>query len=309
MASGKVSLNILDASKILQENYEPVFTDKTNRSNFLLDRWGRKDMTGVTLRWRVRYGDNSSAGPYSESDIIPTPGHLNYTTAAQSIKQNWVSFELNGIAQAAMEGEGGVVDLLSEETEGAIESLKNKINTQMLETTVDGTGRAIDGMGAIISNTGTYAGIARASNTWWQSYVEDNAGVPRPLTIPLMQDVMTEGEKTSRNAEFTVALSNRKHWYDYGNLLTPDRRFSATEKLDGGWMAIEFEGLPFVSVPNMPAGTMYFLTESEWGYYVLQNFEIKPKGTNTDSDYFLITHYSNLICKDPGKQAKITDLS
>jgi hypothetical protein len=136
-----------------------------------------------------------------------------------------------------------------------------------------------------------------------------NAGTPRALTIPLMQAVMTEMEKSSRKSKISAILTNRKHFYDYGNILTPDRRYTATERLDGGFMAVDFEGLPVVSVPNMPAGAMYFLDESTWSYYVLQNFEVKPKSTNKDSDYFLITHYSNLICKDPRKNAKITDLA
>jgi hypothetical protein len=303
-----IDLNAI--GELLREEFEEPWIEAVDRDNFLLQRFGRTNMDGgAEVRWKVHYAGNPNAGPYSENDVIPTPGAQAYTQARSPIKQNWVAIEASGLAQAATQGSAGFVDLIAEETEQSLEDLKDRINDQLLATTADGTGRSIHGMGYIISDTGVYAGIDRTSNSFWRSFVLANAGTPRALTIPLMQAVMTEMEKSSRKSKISAILTNRKHFYDYGNILTPDRRYTATERLDGGFMAVDFEGLPVVSVPNMPAGAMYFLDESTWSYYVLQNFEVKPKSTNKDSDYFLITHYSNLICKDPRKNAKITDLA
>ena len=302
----------VDLNKVayaMKETFEEPWTESMDRDNFLLQRFGRKTGKGQEVRWKIHYAGNTSAGAYSENDEIPEAGSQAYTEARVPFKQNWVVVEVTGLVQAATRGGAAYMDVLANETKEGLEDLKDRLNDQMLATTADGTGRSIHGMGFIISDVGVYAGIDRAVNTWWQSYVNDNAGTPRPLTIALMQDVMAEMEKTTRKGKISVILTNRKHWYDYGNLLTPDRRYTASEKLDGGFMALDFEGIPVVAVPNLPAGTMYFLDESEWGYYVLQNFETKPKSTNKDSDRFIITHYSQLLCKHPGRQAKITDLA
>lgn len=307
MALGTIDLNAI--GELMKENFESPWTESMDRDNFLLNRLGRQDGSGSEVRWKIHYAGNQSAGPYSENDVIPTPGHQDYTQARSPFKQNWVAVEATGLAQAANAGEGGFFDLIGEETEQALEDLKDRINDQLLADTADGTGRSIHGMGYIISDEGVYAGIDRAVNTWWQSFVLDNGAVARPLSVELMQQVMTEMEKTYRKAKISVIMGNRKHFYDYGNTLDGQRRYVNETKLDGGFMALDFEGIPFVSVPNMPTGTVYFVDEKTFGYYVLQNFETKPKAVNKDADYFLITHYSQLVCKEPGKNAKITDLS
>lgn len=307
MPLGIRDLNTL--SELLKENFEDPWTEAMDRDNFLLNRIGRQNVSGGSeVRWKIHYAGNQSAGPYSENDIIPDAGHQDYTQARSPFKQNWVAVEATGLAQAAMSGDGGFFDLVAEETEEALEDLKDRINDQLLANTADGTGRAIHGMGYIISDEGVYAGIDRAVNTWWQSFVLDNGGTARELTVPLMQQVMTEMEKTSRKAKISVIMGNRKHYYDYGNTLTDQRRYVNETRLDGGFMALDFEGISFVAVPNMETGAVYFVDEKTFGYYVLQNFETKPKSTNKDSDYFLITHYSQLICKEPFKNAKIVDL-
>ena len=131
----------------------------------------------------------------------------------------------------------------------------------------------------------------------------------RALTLALMQGVMTEMEKPTRKAKISVVLTPRSHFYAYANLLTEYRRFVDEKTLDGGVTALEFEGIPVISIPNMASGRMYFLDEREWGYYVLENFRTDEKSTSTDSVRFIVVHYSQLVCKHPGRQASIDDLN
>jgi hypothetical protein len=123
-----------------------------------------------------------------------------------------------------------------------------------------------------------------------------------------MQQVIAEMEQLDRKASIDLIIGNRVHYYQYGNTLQQFRQFQNVTTLDGGYKALDFEGMSFVSVPNLPVGVVYFLDKSTWNYYVLENFETKPKSTNKDSDRLIITHYSNLVCKNPGKNAKIIDL-
>lgn len=301
-----VDLNKIGA--IMREEFEEPWIDAMVRSNFLLEKFDRRTGKGREVRWKLHYGGNQSAGPYSENDLIPEAGMQSYADARVPFKQNWVVVEVTGFAQAATRGGAAYKEVLGEETKEALEDLKDRMNDQMMASTADVNGRAIHGIGYIVSDVGVYAGINRGVHTWFGSFVLDNGGTPRGLTTFLMQQVMTEMEQLERKADIDYIVMNRVHYYQYGNTLQQFRQFVNESTLDGGYKALDFEGKPVVSVPNLPKGTAYFLDTSTWGYYVLQNFETKPKSTNKDSDRFIITNYSNLVCKAPFKNAKITDL-
>lgn len=301
-----VDLNKVGA--LLKENFEQPWLDAMVRDNFFFNKFERRNATGAEVRWKIHYGGNQSAGPYSENDMIPEAGVQSYADARVPFKQNWVVVEVTGLAQAATKGAGGYMEVLGNETKEALEDLKDRINDQIMATTADVNGRAIHGLGYIVSDVGSYAGINRATNTWWGAKVLANGGTPRPLTTLLMQQMMAAMEQLDRKGKIDLIIGNRVQYYQYGNTLQAFRQFVNEDKLDGGYMSLDFEGTPFVSVPNLPAGTMYFLDTSTWAYYILENFETKPKSTNKDSDRFIITHYSNLVCKQPGKNGKIVDL-
>lgn len=124
-----------------------------------------------------------------------------------------------------------------------------------------------------------------------------------------MKNVSAEMETPARKAKVSVVLTNRTHWYQYVELMEDRRRFVNQDTIDGGMQAADWEGIQIISVPNLATGAMYFLDERYWSYYILRDFEVKPKDSGTDSDLFIITHYSQLVCKHPGRQAAITDLS
>jgi hypothetical protein len=301
-----VDLNKIGA--LIKEEFEQPWIDAMVRSNFLLDKFERRTGKGREVRWKLHYGGNQSAGPYSENDLIPEAGQQSYADARTPFKQNWVVVEVTGLAQAATRGGAAYMEVLGEETKEALEDLKDRMNDQMMAATADVNGRAIHGIGYIVSDVGLYAGIDRSTHTWFGSFVLDNGGTPRGLTTFLFQQAFAEMEQLERKGETNYIVGNRVHYYQYGNTLQQFRQFVNDTTLDGGYMALDVEGKSFVSVPNLPVGVVYGLDTSTWGYYVLQNFETKPKSTNKDSDRFIITNYSNLVCKAPFKNFKITDL-
>jgi len=302
-----VDLNKISA--LMKEVFEDEWVDAMVRDNYFFNLFPRAAGKGRDVRWKLHYGGNVAAGPYSENDMIPEAGFQSYADARVPFKQNWVPVEVTGLAQAASKGGAAYMEVLANETKEALEDLKDRINDQIMAATADVNGRAIHGLGYIISDVGIYAGIDRTTHPWFGSMVFDNGGVARPLTTFLMQNLLAEAEQLDRKAKINKIVGNRVHYYQYGNTLQQFRVFQNTQTLDGGYMSLDFEGIPFTSVPNLPVGTVYFLDTRSWGYYVLENFETKPKSTNKDSDRFIVTHYSNLICTKPFQQGKITDLA
>jgi hypothetical protein len=304
-----MAVDLNKVAALIKENFEDEWVDAMVRDNFFFKMFQKRDGKGAEVRWKMHYGGNQSAGPYSENDMIPEAGMQSYADARIPFKQNWVVVEVTGLAQAATKGGGGYMEVLGNETKEALEDLKDRINDQIMAATADVNGRAIHGLGYIVSDVGVYAGINRSLHPWFGSVVLDNGGNPRGLTTFLMQQMMTELEQLDRKGKPDLIVGNRVHYYQYGNTLQQFRQFVNEETLDGGFRALDFEGMPFVSVPNLPVGRVYFLQKSDWTYSVLENFETKPKSTNKDSDRFIVTHYSNLWCKRPGSQGVITDLA
>jgi len=308
MAISGFGQNLSGVATLLKEHFEMPFTDAMNRNNVLLQRFKRKTGVGKEVQWKIHYAGNSSAGSYSETDDAPSAGTQSVVDASIPFRQNWVTYGVTGLANAATKGAGGFEHSLTFEAEESLKDLQNELNSQLLAFS-KAASTDIDGLGVIVSDTGTYATVDRSTYTWMQSYVADNGGTPRALTIALMQDQLLELEKPARHAKVSAVMTSRKHWYDYANLLSDNRRFVNTQKLDFGVEALDFNSIPVVSVLGMANGSMFFLDESEFGYYVLENFTTTPLSVLGDAVKFMTVHYSALLCHHTGKQGRIDDLS
>lgn len=298
-------------AELLKEHFETPFTDAMDRDIFVLQRFGRDNGVGTEVQWKVHYAGNDSAGSYNEATTVSsvTPGEQSYDQARIPFRQNWIHVQVTGLAQAATQGAGGYMEALSTETAEALDDLKDELNDQLVKVGAKSAATDLDSFDQIIADTGVYATIDRSGADWWKSAVLENSGTPRALSVTLMQNMMVQLELPARKAKPSAIFGSRKHYYDYGNILTEQRRYVNEDTLDGGYKALDFEGIPFIAVPRLTSGSIYFLDESEWKYVTLQNFETTPKDTDYDADRFMITHYSALVCKHPGRQGRIDDLT
>jgi len=145
----------------------------------------------------------------------------------------------------------------------------------------------------------TYATIDPAVNTAWASYLNSTATA---LTIAMMQDVKTTVEDLPRLGNVSVMTTTPTIWNEYGNLLVAQRRYvGADQTLDGGFQALDFEGVPVVKVKGHVSSRMYFLTEKDsrgeavLQYRVLLNFDTQDKSQSAaDSQLFMVRHYAQL---------------
>lgn len=311
-----------ETAEALKEHFETPFTEAMERDMTLLNFFRQRPMTGHSVQWKIHYEGNTNVAPYAEGADWGDADIQKYKEAEVPVTHNAAVVQVTGTAIAATRNsDAAYFQLLAENMEESTEDLKNEINNQLLG--ISTAGAAADrigadddasdhGFAALLQEANVYAGIDRnvAANDFWIPYISDNSGTPRPVTIALMQNITeTMFEPDRFGANLSVILCAKKHQNQYGNLLTAYRRFTGGGTLDYGVDALEFEGIPVVAVPALPAGNMYFLDESEWGYYVLENFTVEPVATGGDTVKFAIKHYSQIVCKHPGKQAVLADLS
>ncbi len=320
-------------AELIVKLYAGPWVDALHKETFLLVRLGErgnvKTGRGNGIRWPVRYAGNSSASSYGEGDAAAGAGNQAAKEAYLAWKYNRVEIAVSGQALAVGANGGMVVDPLRFELDNGLLDMRSNINTQLMGDGTGNSGKDITGLRAAIADTGTYAGLDRASYTWWKAYVNANGGTPRNLTEELMRDV----KKTileSRGGRVTAIYTGSAQWYKYGDLLRAERRQMDARTLTGGYQALDFEGIPVILVPGYPAGRMDFVDENLLEYHMLPitnenaeiaglrnvvavpgqpGFGILILGTTSDAVGFWVIHYSQLVCRNPFKMGSLQDLA
>jgi hypothetical protein len=201
---------------------------------------------------------------------IKVPATLQYTTYVEAVA-------VGGRAQAAAMASGNpaeLADLLGEEINEGITRLASAMSTAFYTGT--GASNQLQGLysttgttyGALIA-TGTYAGIDRSTYTEWACNVDAGSSVNRALTVDLMRD-MRRTIYTASQQRPDLIITDPIQYENYAKLLGNNRRYTQEVTLrgqkivlDGGFMALEFDGIPVLEDINHPAGKMSFLNTSQ----------------------------------------------
>lgn len=90
-------------------------------------------------------------------------------------------------------------------------------------------------------------GLDVSTATFWKSTRLHNSGTLRPLSIDLLQDLLTNIDLASGQADgIDMLFSRHGQWNKYGLLLIPDRRYGGSQmELDGGFKYLTFDGIPW----------------------------------------------------------------
>jgi hypothetical protein len=201
-----------------------------------------------------------------------------------------------------------VIDLWTAKMEQAKESFAVRLNRALI--TGDGTNALmITGFPVMIATTGTYGGIARSGNTFWQSYVEATAG-------PLTDDDIRHGSNVvSRNMTNNgpdLHLTTQVLYEKYESMLLPAFRFENKNMADLGFAnnSLNWNGKPVIWDDEVGTGIWYFLN-TNW-------FRLRPhKSANmnmTDrisphkqlADGLFIYWYGNATCRGCRYLGKLT---
>ena len=294
-------------AELIVQLYKGPWVEALFTNTFLLTRIQQKQGAGEGVRWPVRYAGNTSAGSYAEGDSGAGAGNQGFKKAFLGWKLNKVEVEVSGLAQAIGDNGGMIVPALRTELDLGLSDVRGNINTQLMSDGTGNSGKDITGLFSAIADTGTYAGLDRGTYTWWKAYVSANGGTPRNLTEELIRTVKSTVE--ARGGRVTAIYAGSSQWYRYGDLLRAERRQQNPTSLTGGYQALDFEGVPLIKVPGYPQTRMDFVDEELLEYVVLKDFEAKPMAKTKDSDVIWITHYSQLVCRNPYRMGSLQDLA
>ena len=293
-------------------NYRDQLTDNVFNArpltNHLMDK-GRLRMLdgGTNIVEPLIYGENSTVGSYSGYDTISLSPQSGISAAEFDWKQYAVSIAISGIEEAKNNGEQALVNLLEAKVMQAEESMKEGFNAMFFGDGTGNSGADWNGLGNLVEASGTVGGINRATggNEFWRSYEENTAGALTTADMTTAYNTVSIG-----NDHPDVILTTQTLFEKYESLLTPQLRYTDTDKANFGFQNLLFKSAPVMYDVDCTAGVMYFLNSkyltlvghsSKW---FDQTEFVRPE--NMDARYAVIFCYGNLTVRNAKKQGKLT---
>ena len=188
----------------------------------------------------------------------------------------------------------------------------------------------IIGIDAIISSsdpnlpTGGLQGLPVATYGWWKAQDINASGTLRDLSFELMQKPLTQIDMRSgfSSSDIPFLLCNGPIYDKYCALCRADKRHVNTMRLDGGQVAVDFNGYALVLDPQTKRNTIFYpnpkamdlLTSSggiTWADF-LDGEQFKMKvGSSGHSDAYMAyqVFYGNMACRARNASGVLRDIN
>jgi hypothetical protein len=287
---------IENRSGVLADSY----TTNTALLYRLMERGNKKPIDGgrVILE-ELFYAENSTykryAG-YEQLDITPS----SVISAAQyNIKQAAIAVSMSGLEELQNSGEEEIINLLESRIENAEGSFINNLSNDVYSAgTADG-GLQINGLQALVSDTGTgtVGGIDSGTWTFWQNQTfsfSTNSLVPSASTIQTAMNRAYTLTKRNRD-EVDLIVADNIYWRYYLESLQAHQRFTNEGLKNAGFSNLKFFNADVVLDGgyggDAPASHMYFLQTKYILYRPHRRREMKPldpKRFSVNQDAFVV---------------------
>ena len=316
-----MALNYDALTALTEKKYLPKIVDNFFKSNPLLVYMKDRQKTwagGYKIVEPLIYGNIEGVKSYSLYDTIAYDTSIPISAAEFQAKNIVAPIIISKDEELQNSGETQVLSMLQSKIQIVEETLKSSITSMLYGDGTGNGGKDLTGLGAAISNTGTYGGIDRSVYTWWQAKVLSNHATTPGTAATLSLDKMMRMflALSDGNEQPDIILCGVATWLEYFKLLEAkiDIQTTVGKKMaDYGFQTLEFMGKPIMADPNCPEGIMYFLNSKyiNWRVHKDANFKVTPFHTDdtrlAKKQEILLT--GNLTINNCRKFGKLTDIS
>lgn len=238
----------------LAENFEPQFA--RNRAVF-----AKLQSDGA-----IKVGGAYLLAPVTKDKNPSVQGVTNFA-AAMSIpadqglgaQYNWSWYEgltaINKAEEMASEGEAAMVDLLESRLSDTVATFVEVVNTDLFSTT-DASQSKIAGLPYAMDTTGSFGGIDRATNTWWQANNEATVGT---ITLAKMNRMYNTCQSKGGTPPSLIIMPS-DIFGSYESLIQASQRFVQDAKLaELGFTAYLHKGATVLFDDACPAGVVLYI--------------------------------------------------
>ena len=322
---------------VLAQKYKSEVFRQVNRTSALAKMLPLVRGEGKNLAFAVS-NIGAIAETYAEGADPTNFGSDAQEAAVLNWAQYWSPFHISGLAQAAAATSGspaGNVSMWAKNLLDSASALGSKINSELYVG--PGTSRTIAGLDVAIGTTGnTYAGINRASSTYFNPNLFNAAGPATTLSFAQVRGDMQAIYVASGYLP-DVAMVHPNVLLKMAGLFDPQKQYlfettrdvtsaGGSFKLEGGIGGIRFDGCVFVADKDATDGKIYYLNTQKIHLETLPmdlsvipgmddelmqivgndgfgplplGFQLKMLGTTGDSDKAFMKSYLQLCVEQP----------
>lgn len=315
-----MTINASAITSVIVEQFPQAFESAVTRRSQLFNLFRKLPPTSAQgPRWQVKSAGHSGVSSFSEGAVAPAPDEFDRVQASLSWGQYHGTLKLTGLSRDELDlaGDLFIDNYLAEQFMDIADEIVDTVESDLRGS---GGSPGLVGLATICDDGGTYAGIARSGNTYWQSYTSDNSGTPRALTMTLMNTVHNNLVDTI-GGDYDAILTSKTQFDAYCGLtsgtgapatnqmhiMPSERQLSAV----GGFGDIAwFNGRPIIPIKGYTSGRMDFVTLDELVIRVLKGVSVKEVQTSNDDQEWYITWKGQTEYRNPRfRAASLQDLS
>lgn len=277
---------------------------------------------GTQIEAPFMYSRFSNGGPYQGYDALDVAPNDTIKNGAWDWKQHYVPVTVDGLTLIKTDSPEAIADFLRKYFEQAEMEMAENLSVGLFS---DGTNaKEIDGLEAAVDDGGvaaTYGGLTRSANTWLNSTDDSSTATLALSTLQTLQGNVGRGSQQP-----TLILSRQEQYNRFWNLCQTDQTFytptgGATDDVlaQAGFTNILFNNIPWVvdanvfDGPNTSNSAILMLNENylHWAVSPRADFYLEDFQSPVDQDVMVakLLWAGNLVCNNPARQGKLTNIS
>jgi hypothetical protein len=236
---------------------------------------------GYSIVEQLLFNDGQ-ADTYGEWDLINVKPS-NAVTAAQFFwKQFFATIAISALEKAQNNGKSQIINVTEAKIKQAEQTLRKKLSGMLYGTYASAVpANDWNSLLTLIDNVAPTGGIDPATEAWWKSYVAavgavDAAGLETAMRTAVMTTSDNGGDEV--DAIFTDPAT----YAFYESTLTPQVRYTDTNKANLGFRNLLFENVPLMWDADCPAGTMLGINSEYVGLVIHRDRNFAHSGFTDD---------------------------
>lgn len=301
----------------------PTIVDNVYNSNpifFRINKSKRFIKGGTQIEVPLMYSRFSNGGSYEGLDVLSVTPSDTVKNGAWDWRQYYVSVAVDGRTLIKVDSPESIANFIKLQFAQAEMEMATNLGAAIWGDNTSGTGKEIDGLSLAVDNSNTvYGGINPATNSWWKSQEDGSTSTFDLYNLNVFFSSVSEGGRHPSMLVSGQSLYNQYYKLAAGTQQVWQGPQAYDEQLyAGGFTNLLFNGIPWTTDPNIPAGTgtagdqLFMLNEdyiywcvSPRGDMVMTDFQ---EGITQDAMVAKLLFAGNLIVTNRARQGKMTDL-
>jgi hypothetical protein len=263
---------------------------------------------GESLVEQVLYEMSTAIKTYSGYEVLDLTPQEGMTIARYSWRQYAVGITISGLERRSNAGESKMIDLLEAKTKQAEQTFRDRLSRDFYGSNSDG--KSVDGLGTIVSSSGTCGGLSASTYTWWAS----TATASGSFAAQGLKDMRTLFNTLSFGNNTPDGLFTTQSIFEYfETALQPQERYVNAEAANSGFANLTFKNIPLYFDRDCTSGVLFMLNSKNIKLQVHKDADMEPSPfvtpENQDASSSTIIFQGNMTTDERRKHGKLTSIT